>query len=128
MKRIALILLTAIYLLPIVGLTANSFYCCGILKSTTFFPGTEQKANCKMASNMSGCCKTQKQYFRLKDQHFGSTGFNLDTKLFASLSIYDSKAYTGLNNQEPQLIYYNSHAPPYLFKASFYILNCTYRI
>ncbi|WP_394772584.1 hypothetical protein [Mucilaginibacter sp.] len=128
MKRTAVILLTTIYLLSSLGVAANSFYCCGRLKSTTFFLGAEKMANCKMASNMKGCCKTKKQYYKIKDQHLCALGFNLDTKLFASISIRDFAIYVGLNNQRPQLVSYNSHGPPDRLKASVYTLNCTYRI
>ncbi len=127
MKRTALLLLTAAYLLSSVGVAATSFYCCGVLQSVTFFQGPKH-AGSKMASDMAGCCKTKTQYVKIKDRHLGSTGFNLDTKLFPALNAPDFTAYTVPNNREPQHILYNSHAPPDRLKASFYILHCTYRI
>lgn len=128
MKRATLILLTAIYLLSNLGLTVNSYYCCGVLLSTSLSPGPKHHDGCKMASD--GCCKTKKQYLKLKDRHWGEPGFNLNVKLFPALDILSPyfTTHTWLNNHNKQVISYNNHRPPDRLKTSVYIFNCTYLI
>jgi hypothetical protein len=77
---------------------------------------------------MAGCCTTKTQYVKINDRHLGSTGFNLDIKLFPALNTPNFTAYAASSSQEPQHILYNGHAPPDWPNASFYILHCTYRI
>ena len=125
-KRTVIILLSAVYLLSGLGIAASSHYCCGILQSTTLFRDT--KPDCKMASHMKDCCKTKKQYFKVKDQHFGTPAFSLNANLFHTIiqSIYHldlSLAYLNIGH-----ISINSHGPPNRLKTCIYIQNCTYRI
>jgi hypothetical protein len=126
-KRTAALLLTAIYLLSALGVAANSYYCCGKLQLTTILDGAK-KPGCKMASMMPKCCKTKKQYFKVKDQHFGASAFSLETKLFPAISIPYLNAQLSINIPEQEFVSFNSHAPPDRFQPPFYILNCAYRI
>lgn len=126
MKRTAIILLSAIYLLSGLGIAADSHYCCGILQSTTLFRDT--KPDCKMASQMKGCCKTKRQYFKVKDQHFGTQAFSLNINLFHTVipsNYHLDLSVAALNIAHTAI---NSHAPPYRPKTPAYIQNCTYRI
>ncbi|HEY5326812.1 MAG TPA: hypothetical protein VIJ27_07415 [Mucilaginibacter sp.] len=126
MKRTAIILLSAVYLLSSLGIAAESHYCCGILQSTTLFHDT--KLDCKMASQMKHCCKTKKQYFKVKDQHFGVSNFTLNTKLFSAIQIPYLAAQTVKDIPVKDIFYFNNHAPPNRDATHSYILNCTYRI
>jgi hypothetical protein len=125
-KRTAIILLSAVYLLSGLGIAADSHYCCGILQSTTLFHDT--KLDCKMASHMKGCCKTKRQYFKVKDRHFGAQAFSLNVNLFHTIiqsNYYLDLTLAGLNIAHVTV---NSHGPPYRPKTPAYIQNCTYRI
>ena len=127
MKRIAVILLSAVYLLSSVGITANSYYCCGKLQLTTFLE-SPKKQDCKMTSEMKHCCKTKKQYFKVKDQHFGVSNFTLNTKLFSAIQIPYLATQTGEDISLKYIFYFNNHAPPNRDATHSYIFNCTYRI
>ena len=126
MKRTAIILLLAVYLLSSLGVAADSHYCCGILQSTTLFHDT--KPDCKMASQMKNCCKTKKQYFKVKDQHIGAFAFNLNTKLFPAINTPHLTNDLSLNFPKQEVVSFNNHAPPDRPETPVYILNCTYRI
>jgi len=127
-KRTALILLTAIYLLSCLGIAADSYYCCGILQSTTVLNNAASKSDCKVITGMAGCCKTKKQYFKVKDQHFASPVFNLNINLFQGIiqsnhSLDLSKPFLTLCQTA-----INSHGPPDWPQTPAYIQYCTYRI
>jgi len=127
MKRTALILLSAVYLLSSLGIAADSHYCCGILQSTTF--SESSSAACKMNVPMKNCCKTKKQYFKVKDQHVGAAAFRLFTKFSPAIVVPFSIFDAGKNIPVRDILCFNSHAPPYWRHiTSSYILNCTYRI
>ena len=128
MKRTALLLLTAIYLLSSLGIAANSYYCCGKLQMTTFLESQKQQQDCKMAFQMKNCCKTKKQYFKVKDQHFGAQAFSLNVNLFHI--IIPSNYHLDLSLADLNIAHtvINSHGPPDWPKTPSYILNCNYRI
>jgi hypothetical protein len=125
-KRTAIILLSAVYLLSSLGVAADSHYCCGILQSTTLF--RDAKPDCKMGLHMKNCCKTKKQYFKVKDQHFGAPAFSLNVNLFHN--VIQSNYHSDLNIACVNIAHLtvNSHSPPDLLKTPVYIQNCTYRI
>ncbi|MBB3058090.1 HYC_CC_PP family protein [Mucilaginibacter gotjawali] len=127
MKRTALILLSAIYLLSCTGISANSQYCCGVLQSTTL--SESPKAACKMNIPMKSCCKSKKQYFKVKDQHVSPSAFGFYTKLAPAMAVLYLPFISNLNIPVREIVYFNNHAPPDRRHATpSYILNCTYRI
>ena len=81
-----------------------------------------------MASHMKNCCKTKKQYFKVKDQHFGAEAFSLNVNLFHTIihsNYHLDFSMAGLNIAHSAI---NSHSPPDQPKTPVYIQNCTYRI
>lgn len=125
-KKVTIVLLTAVYLLTAVGVSASSFYCCGILRSTTVSLG-ELKSNDSKAVKNTQCCKHTKQTFKVKDTHFASHASSLPDKFFAAT--LQTAGNFQLAAQPVKIVYlpFNSHAPP-LGQRSIYALNCTYRI
>jgi hypothetical protein len=128
MKRIVIVLLTAVYLFSSLGVAAKSMYCMGVLTSTTIaYTDHGNNEPCKMQMAKHKCCKTKKQYLKVKDQHFGSVTLAFLAKLFPVLNYYT----TPDSVSAPcacQYHAYNIHAPPECSSAPVYVLNCTYRI
>jgi len=125
-KRITIALLTTVYLLSAIGVSASSFYCCGIKTSTTFSLGDASTSHAKTKAD--NCCKTTKQSFKVKDNHFGSDALSLSVKFFPA-TMEASVPYE--LNAEPFTeiqTAFNSHAPPFRQHEPIYILNCTYLI
>lgn len=128
MKRTVALLLAAFYLFSSLGVAAKSMYCLGVLSSTTVAYTDNSKDTCKMGVAIKKCCKTKKQYLKVKDQHYGSVTLEFLAKLFPVLSHYIS---TDTVVEEPclyRLHAYNSKAPPGILQTPAYILHCTYRI
>lgn len=127
MKRKALILLTAIYLFSTLGVSAQSMYCMGVLRSTQI-SYSAITPTCKMAARMKHCCKTKKQLLKVSDQHFYSGTLDMLAKLFPVLfNFTDNDAPTCAVTSTQQQLYY-SHAPPTALNTPAYMLNCNYRI
>ncbi|WP_448698964.1 hypothetical protein ACFGVR_18840 [Mucilaginibacter sp. AW1-3] len=128
MKRTVVILLTAVYLFSSLGVAAKSMYCLGVLTSTTTNYSDHSKEKCKMGVEMRKCCKTKKQYLKVKDQHYGSATMAFLAKLFPIFSRFTTP---DTEVDEPCLYRmhaYNSNAPPGTSVVSVYILHCVYRI
>jgi hypothetical protein len=126
-KHIALILLSAVYLLSSTGIAANSYYCCGVLQSTSI--SESPKVGCKMNITMKNCCKTKKQYFKVKDQHIGGSAISFYSKLSPETAVPYLIFIGSIKIPVREIVYFNSNAPPdWRPKTPAYIQNCTYRI
>ncbi|MDB5061193.1 MAG: hypothetical protein JWP67_1036 [Mucilaginibacter sp.] len=125
-KRITLILLTVIYLVSAVGIGVNRFYCCGELAAVNlvFASGSDQKSDVEK----DNCCKTEKQSIKIKDNHFTSSGFNLNQPLPVILPSLYSYDHLDITQAIIQSRLYQSNAPPGSPEVPIYTLNCTYRI
>ncbi|MGF7082129.1 HYC_CC_PP family protein [Mucilaginibacter sp. UYCu711] len=122
MKRSALILLTAIYLLSLVGIGVNRFYCCGKLTSVTL---TYASAN---HTDKGNCCKHESKSFKIKDSHVTGNTTVLSPSIAA---ILPTPAYLNAVNifiEQATPINYQANAPPGNVDIPIYTLNCAYRI
>jgi len=128
MKRTALLLLTAIYLISTLGVTASSYYCRGKLQSTTLVGTPAGLPGCKMAGQMKNCRKIKKQFFKVTDAHIYSTAFSMATKLFPAVQGAFLVYQTNMDASMERLFNIDIHAPPRGKLISAYILNCDYRI
>jgi len=126
-KKITIVFLTAVYLFSALGVSANSFYCCGVLKSASFAFGPEKYAYCKMAPAADGCCQTKTRLIKVKDNHYSSGSLSIAPTFFAVIVPFISSK---VNNELHAVTYtaFNSHAPPNRLFEPIYTLNCTYRI
>jgi len=127
MKRTALLLLTAIYLVSCLGMSVDRSYCCGKLASVKLSYGATDN-NKKAAAKKNNCCRNEKQGFKVKDNHISITPFSLSHPTVAfipSLIIADNKNIDGLYHTKT---IYKANAPPGRPFIPVYTLNCTYRI
>ncbi|MGZ3763724.1 MAG: HYC_CC_PP family protein [Mucilaginibacter sp.] len=127
MKRSALILLTAIYLLSCVGMGINRFFCCGKLLSVTLIYGAADNAVNKPGKK-DNCCKNEQQSLKVKDSHFNTTALSLNHPLPVLI-----QSFTHLDNLDTvkllqTKIAYHGNAPPGHPDIPVYALNCAYRI
>jgi hypothetical protein len=126
-KRTAILLLTAIYLVSCVGIGINRFYCCGKLASVTLAYGKENNTN-KEPSKKDNCCKHEQQNFKVKDSHFNLASFSLNNPVPALIPTFihlDNENIVSLLHTK---VVYKGNAPPGHSDIPFYTLNCTYRI
>ncbi|WPU94682.1 hypothetical protein SNE25_04000 [Mucilaginibacter sabulilitoris] len=128
MKKIAVVIITVVYLLSAIGVSASRFYCCGVLKSTTLSLGESHNQAGKYASVPDNCCKTDKQSFKVKDNHMGSDGFSQLAKQFPALHHYLPVYNLSITEKTVVSYAYQSHAPPLGKDTPIYLINCTYRI
>lgn len=127
MKRTALILLMAIYLLSCVGMGINRSYCCGKLAAVTLIYGAPDNTK-KETGKDNNCCRNEKQSFKVNDSHFSAASFSLKHPIAALLPSFG-------NHQNELIVYqlhtetvYKGNAPPRHPDIPVYTLNCAYRI
>ncbi|MEO7215199.1 hypothetical protein [Mucilaginibacter sp.] len=122
MKRSALILLTAIYLLSCVGIGVNRFYCCGKLASVKLTYAIADH------TDKDNCCKNDVKSFKVKDTHVNAASFalvNLSPVILPPESAWNADVSV---SEQIAAIGYRSHAPPGCPATPIYTLNCAYRI
>jgi hypothetical protein len=123
MKRSALILLTAIYLLSCVGIGVSRFYCCGKLASVTLTYAAQDHTGDK-----GNCCKHESKSFKLKDSHVTANALVLNQLMPAILPV--PVYLTALEQTAEQVTQtkYRANAPPDNPAVPIYTINCAYRI
>ncbi|MES2376778.1 MAG: hypothetical protein V4553_09375 [Bacteroidota bacterium] len=122
MKRTALLLLTAIYLLSLVGIGISRFYCCGKLASVTLTFASADHAD------KDNCCKHESKSFKVKDSHVTVTTTVLSPSMPALLPHPVYQAAVNMIAEEVVHIGYHANAPPGSTEIPIYALNCAYRI
>jgi len=127
MKRTALILLTAIYLLSCVGMGINRFYCCGKLASVALTYGVPDNTS-KEAGKKDNCCRNENQNFKVKDSHFSVASLSLNRPLPAIIPSFINVADEPIVSILHTKIVYKGNAPPGHSDIPAYTLNCAYRI
>lgn len=122
MKRSALILLTAIYLLSCVGIGVSRFYCCGKLASVTLIVASADH------TDKDNCCKHESKSFKVKDSHVTANTLVLNQVMPAVLpaTVYLT-AVDQMMVQDTQTKY-RANAPPDNPAVPIYTINCAYRI
>jgi len=127
MKRTALILLTAIYLLSCLGIGVNRFYCCGELASVTLTFDASDNTH-KEANKKDNCCRNEKQSFKVKDSHFSVVSFSLGHPIPTIIpSLISANSELSINQLHTKIVY-KGNAPPGQSDIPAYTLNCAYRI
>jgi hypothetical protein len=126
MKRTALILLTAIYIVSCMGMSVNRFYCCGKLASVSYSLGATENGD--KSAKKDKCCDHQKQSLKVKDSHFSAASFSLNHPLSAIVPSFTSAVDEPVVSVLHTKIVYKGNAPPGHSDIPIYTLNCAYRI
>jgi len=121
-KRTALIFLTAIYLLSLVGIGINRFYCCGKLTSVTLTYASADH------TDKNNCCKHESKSFKIKDSHVTVNATVLNPSIPAILPATAYWAAVNILTEQDNSINYQANAPPGNPDIPIYTLNCAYRI
>jgi hypothetical protein len=122
MKRSALILLTAVYLLSLVGIGINRFYCCGKLASVTLTIASRDY------TDNGNCCKHESKSFKLKDSHVNADFLSLAKLPPALLPAPAQWVTSGIATESVNPVTYLANAPPDHPAVPIYTINCAYRI
>jgi hypothetical protein len=121
-KRTALLLITAIYLLSLLGIGVNRFYCCGKLASVTLTYAASEH------NDKDKCCKNESKSFKLKDSHVTVKTIVLNPAMPALLPTPVYQAAVIRIAEEIVHTGYHSNAPPGNSEIPIYTLHCAYRI
>ena len=122
MKRTTLLFLTVIYLLSLVGIGINRFYCCGNLTSVTLTYASADH------TDKDNCCKHESKSFKIKDSHVTVNTTVLGQATPALLPIPAYQTAVNILTEQDNPINYQANAPPDNPAIPIYTLNCAYRI
>jgi hypothetical protein len=126
-KRTALLLLTAIYLISCIGIGVTRFYCCGKLTSVALTYNNENNTS-KRSGKKDDCCKHEQQNFKVKDSHFNLASSSLTNQIPALIPSFIHLDNENIVSLQHTKVVYKGNAPPGHSDIPVYTLNCTYRI
>jgi hypothetical protein len=121
-KRTALLFLTAIYLLSLVGIGVSRFYCCGKLTSVTLTYATPDH------TDKNNCCKHESKSFKVKDSHVTVNVTVLSQSMPVLLPAPAYWSAINILTEQDTPVNYQANAPPEDPDIPIYTLNCAYRI
>ena len=130
MKKIAIILLMFLYLIPAIGVTVSAHYCGGQLRSVSFNPfDTKHKCPCGGKKMPKDCCKDDITTFKLEDEQQKTQPFfcNAVKSIDLKQAISTNLTFEYLSLFTPTIFDYSSH-PPDDLKYPLYIRHCVFRI
>jgi hypothetical protein len=111
MKRIAIILTIALYLIVISGITFNMHFCGGKLESFSFFSMAGK--NCCGGKQMkSDCCKSKTVTLKLSERHKGSPERALINNYFPFVVLDSPIQAIAFSGPKENYLLPNHHAPP----------------
>ena len=129
MKKIAVILLIAVYALATMGFSLKQFYCCGKLSTVSVaFSNDDNKMCHKENSNDDRCCKSKFQYLKVRDNHVTASHINIPVKHFVHLDLYTAALQQPVFTSHKISFCYRSNAPPLHIGIPAYISNCVFLI
>lgn len=128
-KRILLLLVVFLYLIPSIGFTVSVHYCGGKLASVSFLDTNESK-KCPCGSGMSkkSCCENVVLSLKLSGQQQKNTPPSWDVAVIALLPVkttFESLISTVVERPVPA---YLSESPPGRFKQPIYLQNESFLI
>ena len=128
MKQFAIISLICIYAISTLGVSVKRFYCCGKLKNTQISFSQAIAAKCTSGSESDGCCQTEFQTYKVKDDHVVLDAISVPAKYFVDID-YILPILTSHEILYRIIPQSNSiHAPPIASNTPAYIFYCVYRI
>jgi len=126
-KKSAVLVLIFIYATSVIGLAVNKFYCCGKLESVSFIANHDH-LQAEKDTKEAGCCKNEKESFKVKDSHISSEKVTIDAKFqeIAPISVISIISFNHLSITE--YIANFIKGPPKYRSTPFYIFNCIFRL
>ena len=131
MKKIAIILLMILYLIPTIGITVSSHHCGGKITSVSLkLLDFGHKCPCGKRPMKKNCCKDEAKTFKLKAEQ--QKAHQLAFKVFKTFTIQPALAesFTFCYQQPLVLKEFSTayHPPPDDVKHPLYIHHCVFRI
>ena len=129
MKKIILILVLFLYLIPSIGITVSAHYCSGKLSGISFGSQKQKTCGCKVGSVRKSCCEDVVLSMKIKDdqQKVSPVSFKL-----VQVALLDTKCtffyhVVAVSSVETMAVY-TTEKPPGRFKQPLYLQNESFLI
>jgi hypothetical protein len=130
MKKIALLLILFLYLVPAIGITVSAHYCGSRITWLSLnFEHQEHKCACGSKKMKTDCCKDEITFIKLDNKQINtSTDFNTVAPITAILNPLQGFANKGLCLSTQPIIQLLCLPPPDNLKHPLYVRHCTFLI
>ena len=112
-------------MLSVFGIGIHKDYCCGKLRSTSYFYHSADKNHCKVKA-MAGCCRTEDAFYKLNDSHETTTAIIIHS-IHPEITVVPYQAFQQIFSTS-SLAYLLDHNndPPENKPIAVYLLNCNF--
>lgn len=128
MKKIALILFTALYLIPAIGFSINVHWCGNNVSSVNLESFSKSGCSCGIEMPL-GCCKDIKTVIKFSDTHSPASQTAITSNELVN-QLADAILTVCYSNYKKETItnFSDYHAPPFKCKLPVYMSICVFRI
>jgi len=129
MKKIAIIFLLFLYLIPTIGFSVSAHYCGGKMTSLSLKLVDNHKCPCGSKKMKEGCCKDETKTFNLKNDQQKTTSVTCNFKRTTDLQLFFTDDLN-LVYRFPivQKSFAHSTHPPDNLRQPLYLLNQVFRV
>ena len=126
MKKLSLIVLAFLYLIPSIGFSVNAHYCGNKLASISL-KASDATCACGSKKTKKNCCKNKTITVKISDTQQASHQIVIDFKTFQFQPLLVVAEELNFQNVTVVSTFYNHH-PPDDIKQPLYILNRVFKI
>jgi hypothetical protein len=128
MKKIAVAILTIVYMVVSSGIAMEIHYCMGKKAGVDFFGAKDDKCGkCGMIEKKGGCCSDEHKFVKLEESHknvYNTIDFT--TSEVALVTVHHLYKWQISNTVAASVV--SNHSPPAYIGPGTCIMNCVFRI
>lgn len=128
MKKIFLILLVFLYIIPAIGVSVQAHYCGGKLASVSLTASKADSCACGSKQSKKKCCSNKTFSIKTKDSQQSPFELNPEFKAFKFQLLRTIKQKFNLQSARTVNSFYINHHPPDVVKPPLFLLNRVFRI
>jgi hypothetical protein len=130
MKKIALLLILFLYLVPAIGITVSAHFCGSrITWVSVNFEHQDHKCACGSKKMKTDCCKDNVAFIKLdNEQRHSSYDLNIMANVFVALAPQQGISFKGLCLSSQHITQLLCLPPPDNIKHPLYVHHCTFLI
>jgi len=122
MRKLTLIFLAVIYIIPVIGVSVNAHFCRGNLSSVSLFSSQDNSCTCISTKPKKNCCDDKILSIKIKETPQVTSTLNFEAKIFQPfISIFVWNDYQLPSYSKS--VSYNFYHPPGPITEQLFIRN-----
>ncbi|MEI6817309.1 MAG: hypothetical protein WCL14_11915 [Bacteroidota bacterium] len=128
MKKLAVYILTFLYIVSTAGVFGNNFYCCGKFKETNVFSHSYGSGDCSNDKTDKSCCVYKPFFVKVKDNHSPTSELKINILEFNGLPQIHADLFYNQRTAFDAVSCAFEHGPPQNVVPELFLANCVFLI